>query len=69
MHGLDQLISDPTHLLPNCLSCIDLIFTDQPNLAINCDVPSSVHPNCHHQIIYCKFTLMIEYPPLYERLV
>ena len=29
MYGLHQLISDPTHLLPNSLSCIDLIFTDQ----------------------------------------
>ena len=31
MHGLQQLISDPTHLLPNSSSCTDLIFTDQPN--------------------------------------
>ena len=29
-YGFHQLISDPTHLLPNSSSCIDLIFTDQP---------------------------------------
>ena len=29
MHGLQQLVSDPTHLLPNSSSCIDLISTDQ----------------------------------------
>ena len=69
MYGFHQLISDPTHLLPNSLSCIDLIFTDQPNLAVDCGVHPSLHPNCHHQIIYCKFNLMIEYPPPYERLV
>ena len=25
--------------------------------------------NCHHQITYCKFNLIIEYPPPYQRLV
>ena len=28
-----------------------------------------MHPNCHHQIIYCKFNLTIEYPPPDERVV
>ena len=59
MHGLQQLISDPTHLLPNSSSCIDLIFSDQPNL----------HVKCHHQIIHCKSNLMIVYPPPYGCLV
>ena len=69
MHGLQQLISDPTHLLPNSSSCIDLIFTDQPNLAVNSGVHPSLHVKSHHQIIHCKFNLMIVYPPPYERLV
>ena len=67
MHGLQQLISDPTHLLPNS-SCIDIIFTDQPNLAVNSGIHLSLHVKCHHQIIQCKFNLMIVYPP-YECLV
>ena len=29
-----QLISQPTHLLLQTSSCIDLLFTDQPNLLI-----------------------------------
>ena len=62
MHGLQQLISDPTHLLLNSSSCIDLIFTDQPNLAVDSDVHHSLHVKCHHQIIHCKFNLMIVYP-------
>ena len=61
MHGLQQLISDPAHLLPNPSSCIELIFTDQPNLAVNSGVHLSLHVKCHHQIIYCKFNLMIVY--------
>ena len=29
----------------------------------------SLHPNCHHHIIYCKVNLIIEYLPPYERSV
>ena len=29
-YGLNQLISDPTHILENSSSCTDLIFTNQP---------------------------------------
>ena len=29
---------------------------------------TSLHPNCHHQIVFSKFSLKIKYPPLYERL-
>ena len=68
-YGLHQLTSDPTHILPNSSSWIDLIFTDQPNLVTDSEVYSSLHLNCHHQITYCKFNLFIEYPPPYERQV
>ena len=68
-HGLHQLISQPTHILANSSSCIDLIFTDQPNLVTDCGIHPSLHPNCHHQIIYCKLNLKIVYPPPYRRLV
>ena len=47
-HGLQQLISDLTHLLPNSPSFTDLIFTNQPNLVVNNDIHSSVHAKCHH---------------------
>ena len=60
--GFHQLISDPTHLLPNSSSCIDL-QTDQPNLAVDSGVHPTLHGNRHHQIIFSKFNLMIEYPP------
>ena len=64
-HGLHQLISQPTHILANLSSCIDLIFTDQPNLVTDCGIHPSLHPNCLHQIIYCKLNLKIVYPPPY----
>ena len=69
MHGLQLLISEPTHLLSNSSSCIDLIFTDQPNLAVDSGVHPSLHMKCHHQIIPYKFNLTIAYPPSYECLV
>ena len=31
-YGFQQLISEPTRILKDSSSCIDLIFTDQPNL-------------------------------------
>ena len=61
-HGLHQLISQPTHLLPTSSTCIDLIFTDQPNLVVNSGAHPSLHKNCHHQITFCKLNLKIEYP-------
>ena len=69
IHGLQKRISDPNHLLPNSSSCTDLMFTDQPNLAVDSGVHLSFHVKCHHQIIHCKFNLMIVHSPPYERLV
>ena len=50
-------------MLENSSSCIDLIFTSQPNLSVESGTQSSLHPNCHHQIIYTKFNLEVIYPP------
>ena len=53
----------------NYSTCIEWIFTDQLNLVVDSRVHSSLHTNCHHQITYCKFNLIIEYPPPYQRLI
>ena len=68
-YGLSQIISDPTHILPNSSPCIDLIFTNQPNLVTESGVHASLHCKCHHQIVFAKLNLKVEYPPLYERLI
>ena len=65
--GLYQVISKPTHILENSSSCSDLIFTSQPNLITESGVHQSLHPNCHHQVIYAKFNSKVHYPPSYER--
>ena len=49
--GLPQLINEPTHVF-NETSCIDLLFTTQPNLVTESGVHSSLHSHCHHQIVF-----------------
>ena len=68
-NGFFQLINDPTHVQSKSSSCIDLLFTDQPHLAVNSAVHASLHPNCHHQIVHTIFNLIISYPPPYQRLI
>ena len=68
-YGLQQLISQPTHLLANPFSCIDLNFTDHPSLIVDCGNHPSLHPNCQHQIIYGKLDLKIIYPPPHQKYV
>ena len=59
-HGIKQLISDANHILLTSMSCIDLIFTDQPNYVLDCSTHPSLHKNCHHQIKFCKLNLKVE---------
>ena len=65
--GLYQLISEPTHVMGESKSCIDLIFTDQPNLIINSGVHPSLHNQCHHHIVYGKLSVSNMAPPSYTR--
>ena len=49
-HGLEQVISEPTHILSNSSSCVDLIFTNQPNLVVDSGTHPSLHSNYHCKI-------------------
>ena len=44
--GLQQIINEPTHIIGDSSSCIDLIFTSQPNLVME----SGLHSSLHHYI-------------------
>ena len=59
-YALKQIID---HILNNSSSCIDLLFTSQPNLVMGSGFHSLLHSNCHHQVIYGRFSLKIYYPP------
>ena len=59
-----KIINQPTHILNNSSSCIDLLFTTQRNnLVMESGVHSSLQSNCHHQIIYARFNLKIYFAP------
>lgn len=47
-------------------SCIDFIFTDQPNVVMNSGIHWSLHQNCHNQIVFAKLNLILHYQPTYE---
>ena len=58
-YGLHQLIQEPTHILNLSYSCINLIFTSQPNLVMESEVHSSLHPKFHHQVVFAKFKICL----------
>ena len=43
--------------------CIDLIFTDQPNVVLESGTRSFLDPFCHHQMTHCRFNFKIPSPP------
>ena len=66
--SLSLIIKEPIHISNNSASCIDVIFTSQPNLLMHSSVHTSMHPNCHHKIVFSKFNHTIFYPQSYKRL-
>ena len=66
-YGLHQITIEPTHILDNSSSCIDLIFTSQANLVLDSGVHLYLYPDCHHQIEYAKFNLKIHFSVPYKR--
>ena len=66
--GYSQLINEPTNLEPSKNpTCIDLIFTNQPNLVVESGVHPSLYHTCHHQIIHAEICFKVHYPSPYER--
>ena len=64
---MQQLIAEPIHVLENSLGCIDLIFTNQPNLIMYAAVHPLLQFKCFHQVVYAKINWQIQYPPPYTR--
>ena len=67
--GLYQIINEPPHITPTCVSCTDLIFANQPNIVISSEVHPSFHQNCHHHRIFAQMNLKFYYSPRDIRLV
>ena len=56
--NLFQLVNEPTHIMPNSQTCIDLVITDRPNLATKCEILPSLHTRCHHQINHVELNII-----------
>ena len=66
---MQKLIAETTHVLENSSGCIDIIFTNQPNLIMYAAVHPSLQSQCCHQGVYAKLNWQIEYPPSYTHQV
>ena len=64
---MEQLIHEPTHIIGERSSCIDLIFASQQNLVVQIGVQSFLPQNCYHQIAFARLNLIVVFPPPYER--
>ena len=64
--SLLQIITAATHILEDSKSCMNLLFTSQPNTAMDSGVHTSLYPHCHHQVIFAKFDLKVFYPSFLE---
>ena len=62
LYETKQLISEPIHISQQSSSCIDLIFINHSKIVKDSGGDSSLHSECHYQIIYSKINLKIEYP-------
>ena len=68
-YGLQQVIKEPRYILDNSSTCIDLIFTSQPNLIIESGVHPPWHSKRHHKIVCATINLQIHFPPPFSRQV
>ena len=67
-YNYTQLIREPTNFDPTkAPSCIDLIFTTQPNIVMESGVIPSPLSFCHHQLVFGKIKFDYFRPPPYKR--
>ena len=66
-NALFQLIDQPTHILENSKSCIDLIITNQPSPFVESGVHPSLFTGCHHEIISGRVAVSVPHPQPYKR--
>ena len=65
--NLSQLVTEPTHIIGTHRSCLDLVFTDQPNLVNDCRILPSLHTRSHHQLNHVEINISNPPPPPYNR--
>ena len=61
------MIGQPTHIINDNSSCIDLLFTTNSKLLSEVGVEQTIYNKCHHNIIYGSLNLKIPLPPPYYK--
>ena len=64
---LHKLVSEPAYFIGNSKLCINLIFTDQPNLFVETEVHPYIDPLSHHNITSGKINIRCPPVPLLTR--
>ena len=62
-----QLIDQATHTTKESSSCIDIIFTSNPNFVRPSGVELSIYVKCYHDLIYWKINFNVPFLPTYIR--
>ena len=65
--GYTQMIGQPTHIVNETSSCIDLLFTTTSKLLSDVGVEQTIYNKHHPNIIYGSLNLIIPLPPPYYR--
>ena len=65
-NNLYQLIEEPTNIRGDCMTCIDLLITDQPNIFMDYGVHPSLDQHCQHQIVFGELNISLPSPPKYK---
>ena len=65
--GYTQMIVQPTHVINDKPSCIDLLFTTNSKLLCDVGVEQAIYNKCHYNIRYGSLNLNIPLPPPYYR--
>ena len=66
-NNLYQTVDQPTYIIGESKTCIDLVCTDQPNLITSNEIHPFLHNTCHHQVNYVRLNLRCPPPSPYER--
>ena len=61
------MTGQPTHIINEKSSCIDLLFTTYNKFLCNVGVEQTIYNKCNHNIIYGLLNLNIPLPPPYYR--
>jgi len=67
--GFTQMVNQPTYLINNCKTLVDIFATNQPNLVTSNEIHPSQHEKCHHQVNFVKINLKCIAPDPIKRFI